>query len=412
MEIIILDGHLKSALSAVRSLGRKGLLVSVGAERETGMALHSKYATARFVYPSPYSDQAGFIRAVKGEAVRVGGKPLVYAFSDATYLSLYAHRDDLASYMTLIFPDSKSVEIAFDKGATYSLARVSGIPTITTYMPESKEEVVRLGKELSYPAVVKTRKSVTWKDGIGIFGSASFVHDAGELEEQFFARKDELGESPLVQKFVQGEEYGVEMLAKEGSAYALVTHHRLRSLSPTGGASVLKETLGEGALRNQLEAYALKLVEKLSWTGPIMVEFKVDSDTRTPYLMEINGRLWGSLPLSTISGVDMPHLLFQTVMQDTIPKEMVRGRDGVVSNHFAGDVRNLLKVLFARDKMRERLYPKRLTALRDFLHLPLGTKSDVWSLTDPSPSLFEIVDIFKKIWYNRGRNSVLQKNKE
>jgi predicted ATP-grasp superfamily ATP-dependent carboligase len=195
------------------------------------------------------------------------------------------------------------------------------------------------------------------------------------------------------------------MLVHEGGAYALVTHHRLRSLSPTGGASVLKETLGEGTLRNQLEAYALKLVEKLSWTGPIMVEFKVDSDTRTPYLMEINGRFWGSLPLSIASGVDMPYLLYQAVMQNEISKEIVRGRDGVRSTHFLGDVQHLLRVLFKHDPMRKYLYPKRSKALRDFLLLPPRTKPDVWSFTDPSPSLFEIIDIIKKMWYSENRNS-------
>ncbi len=399
MSAIILDGQLKSSLSAVRSLGTAGISVSVGAERETGMALHSRYANARFTYPSPYTDQDAFIQRVIDEAIRMGDKPVVFAFSDATYLSLYAKREKLAEYMTLVFPDSKSVEIAFDKAATYSLARVSGIPTIPTYMPVSNEEVIQLGLNLEYPAVVKTRHSVTWKDGIGIFGSASFVEDGKKLVEKFFDCKEQLGETPLVQKFIHGEEYGVEMLAKEGKIYALVTHHRMRSLSPTGGASVLKETMRAGDLKNVLETYAQKLVEKLSWSGPIMVEFKVDSDSREPYLMEINGRFWGSLPLSIISGVDMPLLFYNVARGETVPATVVTGDEGIITNHFLGDVRHLLRVLFARDPMRKLLYPKRLTALRNFCVLPLGTKPDVWSLPDPKPSIMEVVDIFNKLWY-------------
>lgn len=398
MKAIILDGQLKSSLSAVRSLGSKGISVSVGAERETGMALHSKYATATFVYPSPYTDQAGFIRAVKAEAIRVGEKPLVYAFSDATYLSLFEYCDAFTECATLVFPESKSVEIAFDKAATYSLARVSGIPTIPTYAPVTNTEIMERGLLLKYPAVVKARRSVTWKAGVGIFGSASFVMNGTELVDTFVTFKEKLGEAPLVQEMIFGEEYGVEMLASEGRVYAIVTHHRLRSLSPTGGASVLKETLGEGTLKSQLEAYAQKLVEKLLWSGPIMVEFKVDSDTRTPYLMEINGRFWGSLPLSIASGVDMTYLLYRSVMQNEIPKEMVRGRDGVRSTHFLGDVQHLLRVLFKRDSMRKYLYPSRSKAFRDFLLLPPRTKPDVWSFSDPKPSLFEIIDILKKLW--------------
>jgi predicted ATP-grasp superfamily ATP-dependent carboligase len=393
---IILDGELKSALATVRSLGSAGIFVSAGATRASGMALHSRFTGAHFIYPSPYTHQREFVDAVKREAIRLGGKPVVYALSDATYLSLFMHKDELMPHMTLIFPEKNSIDIAYDKAATYSLARVSGIPTIPTHTPVTEEELSLLGETLAYPAVVKTRRSVTWKDGKGIFGSASFVQNKGELKNKFHELEKNLGEAPLVQNFMQGEEYGVEMLAKEGSVYARVTHHRLRSLSPTGGASVLKETMGASELTSALETHADRLVKELAWTGPVMVEFKVDSDTRKPYLMEINGRFWGSLPLSAYSGVDMPLLFYRHAREGTVPTAVVTGRENVTSNHFFGDVRHLLKVFFAHDPMRTVLYPERMKAFRDFLQLPKGTYSDVWSLDDPKPAFMEIIDIIKR----------------
>lgn len=398
MSALILDGQLKSALAIVRSLGMAQIPVVVGAEQSSAMALHSRYASHTFVYPSPYTDQDGFVRYVKAEAIRMGGKPLVYTCSDATFLSLYLFREELAPHMTLVCPESKSIEIAFDKGATYSLARVSGIPTVTTHLPESKDDIVRLSSTLRYPAVLKTRRSVTWRSEKGIFGSASFVQNEAELEAKFLKLKETLGEAPLVQECVYGEEYGVEMLVRGGKPYAMLTHHRLRSLSPTGGASVLKQVVGPGELRDTMEAHAMTLAEKLVWEGPLMVEFKVDSDTRIPLLMEMNGRFWGSLPLATASGLDIPYLFYKEVMEGQTPQEILRGRDGVRSNHFLGGVRHLVRVLFARDPMRARLYPKRRTALRDFLVLPKHTYSDVWSFHDPKPALFEIVDILKRLW--------------
>lgn len=403
MKAIILDGQLKSALTAVRSLGTQGIRASVGSERSTGMALHSRYAKESFVYPSPYFDQKGFIASLKNEAERLGGKPVVFSFSDATYLSLYTYRKELAPYVTLVFPSPKSVEIAFDKAATYSLARISGIPTITTYTPEMQEEVEVLSTQLTYPVVLKTRRSVTWNNGVGIFGSASFIHSEKELSEKFRDLKETLLEAPLIQELLLGEEYGVEMLARDGKIYASVAHHRMRSLSPTGGASVLKETLEDGELKHTLVGYSERLVKELMWSGPIMIEFKVDSDSRKPYLMEINGRFWGSLPLAVVSGVDMPLLYFKELTENKIPEEIVTGREGVVSNHFLGDVRHLMRVFFARDAMRKILYPNRLKALREFLVLPLGTKSDVWSFFDPKPSLMEFVDVFNRIYSSSTR---------
>ncbi len=398
MNAIILDGSLKSALSAVRSLGMAGLTVAVGAERGTGMALHSKYVTTRFVYPSPYTDRAAFVRAVKAEAVRSGGRPVVYTFSDATYLALYAERADLEKYLTLVFPEEKSVEIAFDKAATYSVARVSGVPTITTHTPELTEELERLTETLRFPVVLKTRHSVTWRDNRGVFGSASFVHSEAELREKFFALKDALGEAPLVQTLIMGEEYGVEMLVGAGTVHATVVHHRLRSLSPTGGASVLKGTVGASELKETLIRYSETLVEKLRWSGPIMVEWKVDSDSREPKLMEINGRFWGSLPLSVAAGVDMPYLYYKLATGAALPREVVVAREGVVTRHFWGDVKHLLKVFFSHDPMRATHYPKQMKALREFFTLPKGTLSDVWSWRDPKPAFMEVIDIIRRIW--------------
>jgi predicted ATP-grasp superfamily ATP-dependent carboligase len=232
-----------------------------------------------------------------------------------------------------------------------------------------------------------------------VFGTATFVHTKKELCDTFATLKKSTGEAPLVQQMVYGEEYGVEALVHQGTIFAMVSHHRIRSLSPTGGASVLKETLDDGDLKHTLEEYASTLIQKLKWSGPIMVEFKVDSDSLTPFLMEMNGRFWGSLPLSIAAGVDVPYLYYTYATGGEVPMETVRARDGIVTRHFLGDVRHLARTLFSRDKMRSLLYPHRLKALRDFFSLPKGTRSDVWSWRDPAPAFMEIIDVLKKkVW--------------
>ena len=66
MKAIILDGQLKSALSTVRSLGEKGVEFSVGAERGTAIALHSRYTKKTFTYPSPEISKEKFVDKVIG----------------------------------------------------------------------------------------------------------------------------------------------------------------------------------------------------------------------------------------------------------------------------------------------------------------------------------------------------------
>lgn len=393
---IVLDGSTKSALAVVRSLGLHGVSVSVGAERGTAMVLHSRHAKRTFVYPSPYEDVEGFITAIVREAHDCGDEPVMYAMSDATFLALNAHRERIQKCATFISPEENVVELVFNKAATYSFASVTDVPTIPTHIPEREEEVPYLADTLTYPVVVKPRRSVSWREGRGVFGTATFVHTKKELCDTFATLKKNTGEAPLVQQMVYGEEYGVEALTHQGTIFAMVSHHRIRSLSPTGGASVLKETLDDGDLKHTLEEYANTLIQKLKWSGPIMIEFKVDSDSLTPFLMEINGRFWGSLPLSIAAGVDVPFLYYTYASSGEVPMEMIRARDGVVTRHFLGDVRHLARTLFSRDTMRSLLYPRRFKALRDFCSLPKGTQSDVWSWRDPAPALYEVIDVMAK----------------
>lgn len=396
---IVLDGRFKHSLAIVRSLGRKNITVYSGAESGSAMSGFSRYAKERFTYPSPLEDQAGFLRALKAVIARCAQPPVVYACSDATFLTIYQHYDELKDLILFPLPAYEAVDIAFDKGATYSEARVLGVSVIKTYLYEQAVEFDKIAGDLDFPVVVKPRQSASWNKEGGFSGTARFAQNISELKNIFNELKDQSGQAPLVQPFLVGEEYGVEVLAKRGEVVALTVHHRLRSMSPTGGASVLKETcdLDDGFVKSMC-AQAEILLQALEWEGPMMVEFKVDSDTREPRLMELNGRFWGSLPLATLAGVDFPFLYYLLASDQALPGSVVKAEAGVVSRHWLGDLRHLARVFFVRDPMRSRLYPERRKALRDFFHNPRGTKSDVFAWFDPLPSLVEYIDVIKKIW--------------
>ena len=393
---IVLDGNLKHALCVVRSLGKEGVRVFCGAERSTAMSRYSRYCVKGFTYTSPKVDQAAFIQEVIAEAKELGDKPVLYAMSDATWLSLWQHKTEIDAVATVLWPSDHAIEIGFDKGATYSEARLLGIPIIDSWLRERKEEVVQVAEVLEYPAVVKTRRSVTWHDGKGVSGTARFVHDKEELLQVFQEIVETTGEAPLIQRFIKGEEYGVEMLVTDGRVIAETIHHRIRSLSPTGGASVVKETIGDSELTESMCAHAYTLAKELFWNGPMMVEFKLDSDSKEVLLMEINGRWWGSLPLAAAAGVDFPYLYYELATGARKAEGMIKAEEDVTTRHFLGDVVHLLRVFFARDKMRPVLYPGRRKAWRDFLKSPQGTKSDVWSWSDTRPGIMEYIDAVAK----------------
>ena len=393
MSALILDANLKSSLAAIRSLGRSRVPVFAGATRSTAMGLSSRYVQSSFVYPDPKNDQRGFVEAVRAQAQVVqeetGERPVVFCFSDATYLSLARAYNHIKDVLHFPLPPYEPLEVAFDKEKTNTLAQVYHVPTISCYGETDFETV-------SFPAVVKPRHSVTWKDGKGVSGTAVFVLSLEELKDVFERLREETGEAPVVQECITGDEYGVECVCRSGKVLQSFAHKRIRSLSPTGGAAVVKETAPDTEQVRSMHQYAELLLYELQWTGPAMVEFKIDDRDGKPKLMEINGRFWGSLPLPVRAGVDFP-MTYYELAQGELTKDF---RDYTPpftrTRHFLGDCKWLLSVMFSRSPLRETHYPSRASALKDFLLEVFRSRGDVWLLTDPRPSFYELIDILKR----------------
>ena len=393
MRAIILDGDQKSALATVRSLSEKGVLFSVGAERKTAMALHSRYTNDTFIYPSPKENKEAFIEALLKECERLQGKPLIYAFSDATALSIIRHRIRLEKSATLLLPESQNAEIAFNKRKTMELAKELDVRIPVTNALDDLDAVADLSKKLSYPTIVKPQHSCEWKDGKGYLGRVKAVHSPGDLTAYVARVFTETGEMPLIQGYIKGPEYGVELLCNKGEVLAYVIHKRIRSLSPAGGASVVKKTIGLDGYTREMLSSAKKFAKHLAWTGVMMVEFKINERSEKISLMEINGRFWGSLPLSIFAGVDFPALYYDLANKKAIPE--VQQKVGIVSRHLLGDLHHLLMVLFSRDKLRSSIYPGRGKAISDFFEEG-DIRYDVLQKNDMTPFFMEILDGFAR----------------
>ena len=397
MKAIVLDGHLKSALATVRSLGAQDIFVVSGSHRKFAPALHSRFNDQSFVYCNPLKDKSKFIKDVLAIISECDEKPVIYAFSDSTFLPLFEKKDEILKVAHFITSLDSSVDIAFDKVKTIKLAKRLGVPTIKTYVPNNEEDVQNLSKALSFPIVVKPRHSVVWSGNSGVFGSAHIVLSSSEFISVCLGIYKKTKLLPIVQEFILGKEYGVEYLCKDGEVLASCAHKRIRSLSPRGGASVVKETVPR--VTGGMDEQARILIKELKWTGPIMVEFKEDSTTKEFLLMEINGRFWGSLPLSIFAGVDFPYLYYKYAKGKISEKEVTH-MPGIVSRHFLGDIVNLLRVIFKRDILRSRLYPTRTQALSDFsLYENKEIHDDVFMEKDKKPYFYEMIDLTtKNIW--------------
>jgi hypothetical protein len=129
-----------------------------------------------------------------------------------------------------------------------------------------------------------------------------------------------------------------------------------------------------------------------------MVEFKVGVDG--PRLIEINGRVWGSLPLAVRAGMDFPRLLAEVCLagrtaDDPAPDHYVLGMRGRDLGH---DLLWIGNVLLQRRRYACLPFPSRwrgLTALLSLLDPSI--RPDVMSLRDPLPGLWDLGMIARKL---------------
>jgi predicted ATP-grasp superfamily ATP-dependent carboligase len=240
-----------------------------------------------------------------------------------------------------------------------------------------------------FPAVVKPHRSVvqngTHRQKVGV----SFVPTRQACAQALAALP--AGAFPvLVQRRIAGVGEGLFVLRWGGRVVAVFAHRRLREKPPAGGVSVYRESI---APPEDLVDSGLKLLESLDWNGVAMIECRRDAVTHKHVVIEINGRLWGSLQLAIDAGVDFPALLMQCVLDQASP----RAADyhvGIRSRWWWGDVDHLYLRLrrSAAELQLEPSAPSRFEALRQFLTVrPRRDRSEVWRWRDPLPFVVETV---------------------
>ncbi len=145
-----------------------------------------------------------------------------------------------------------------------------------------------------------------------------------------------------------------------------------------------------------------------------MIEFKVDESgpshekpagsdgERTVRLMEINGRVWGSLPLAVLSGMDFPARLAELYFRG--PPSMTTEpnsdyRIGLRTFNLELILKWIARVLVGRPRCRFLPTPRRRAVFAALVGLlSPRQKFDLSSLEDLRPAIAEIGKIARKFW--------------
>jgi len=400
-KLILLDGNQRSALSITRSLGKKGITIIAGDEKVPSLSSCSKYCFQSFSYPSPYKKPDAFIQSIR-TIINNYKDSLLIPVTDVTLSEILRNRALFKDLATIPFVEYTQYASVSDKVNLFHLAHRLNIPIPKTLFPSELNDIGTImeeSKKVGFPLVIKPFSSRIRTKNEWTNAKISYVNSAHELEN--LLKGDPFKGNPfLIQERIVGPGIGIFLLLHEDKVIAHFAHKRIRERPPSGGVSVVCESIPPPP--DALQA-ARRLLEELKWSGVAMVEFKWDRRDNLPKLIEINARFWGSLQLAVSAGVDFPYLLYCVATGREI-KAQTNYKTGIKSRWELGDLDHLLARMLKKQSSLH-LPPdaaSRWEVMKSFIFDSLrpSIRNEVLRLDDPRPFLSEVRHYLKSLFHS------------
>lgn len=316
-EVVILDVKYRMTLTAIRSLGKRGIKITAVAFDTTRddecLGFYSKYVMRKIKVPDPSNGVEAFLDALKDIGLQIvdqtGEKPVLIIPGSKSMHVLTEHCAFVEGYYDCLLVDHATYLEANNTQTLLKKADEIGVHVpVTTWLHEKdgSETIGMLADRIVYPVVIK------YREGEKLPLKAKERYEIIEERSSFIAhysRMHEIQSSPLVQEYVRGKGFGVSAVFDENSRpIEIFMHERLREYPISGGPSTFCKSVWD----EQMVSQAIRLLSELNWKGYAMVEFK--GYLGGPFrLMEINPRFWGSMPLSLVSGCDLANRYFDSL---------------------------------------------------------------------------------------------------
>ncbi|MBJ6749827.1 carboxylate--amine ligase [Geomonas anaerohicana] len=386
MNILVTDGENRAALAVTRSLGRLGHAVYVSGKSNCNLSAASKFCHKALCTPSPLYGMTSYTDVIL-EIINNNKIAVVFPITEESTYCINNIRGQVGGNVIIASPMNSQIEAIRNKYELYKLADRLGVDIpLTVYVDGAGHIDEAVEKLPSFPVVVKPAFSKTVDGDTVLAAGVAYADDKDQLME-LYSTNPALKFPSVIQERIQGEGSGLFTLFSRDHHLALFSHRRLLEKPPSGGVSVLCESI---PLDGVMVDAASKLLTSVGWTGVAMVEFKRDRRDGKPKLMEINGRFWGSLQLAIASGVDFPALCLEYYLHKNGLNPSAMYKTGHKLKWFLGLLDHLIIRLKNRNLFHDATLPSYGYVLHELFNVwGKDRSSDVFALDDLGPIMAE-----------------------
>jgi predicted ATP-grasp superfamily ATP-dependent carboligase len=329
--VLVTEGEERATLAACRCMSTAGYRVSVVAAKRFAVSHWSRFCQERLLFADPVHDPTAFLDGLE-HVLRAGTYSVLLPGSDAALMAISSERERLAPYAELGLPSRAAVEASLDKFRLVELAEVAGFATPRTVICEGIDEATSAARQLGFPLVLKSRRSII-DNGYGLCQpNTCVVSDQAQLSEL----APRYGNPFLLQAREWGVAYSCGGVITEDGLLAMVTSRYLRTWPPDAGNVACSQIVEAPA---GLAECVETMLRMLGWHGLFELELIRRADgSFVP--IDLNPRVYGSLAAAVAAGVPLPAIWCDWLLGRRPAR--ARPRPGVMYRWEDAELRHLL----------------------------------------------------------------------
>ncbi len=340
--LLIPAGDKLKAYACVRSISEKGVRPIVASEYDQMPLFSSRYCSEQVKLSSSPIDLPSYKDELLSIATREDVASIVPVRECDTYL-LAKYADEFEDHVSLVTPDLETLQRVHDRYQLAKEAGRAGVPVAETCLLTDVDEWNR-------DVVIKSRYNLLTPDYLDSAASDSITEKkrirfipSGESPE-VPAVREEMEHDPIVQQYVPQRKKILHCsIWSHGEPLATYQHEQLRQNSWVGGGGVYRRSV----FSQTVEEVAHDLLSHLDWHGFACIEFLQDEETGEWKFLEVNPRIWQSMPEAVRAGADFPY--YYWLRANGEPERIDSDYEtGVACHNAYGELSHLLSIF--RDK--------------------------------------------------------------